>query len=200
MTLIPSGTKFIGIDSAVPTQEKKSTSANAKQEVYTMADIAESVTGDSSLMLKTVVTSDNTALASAGTSPIELLPAVAGKYYVVDWDRSTMEFTTAGAGVVTGSTDHLVITDSSGYIFRRYADEGMAPSIGSVSIWNLGAAPSSFEVSDANNAVISSEFYPGEGIFFRSVNASGVGTNFTSVDAGCNMVFKIYYRLETIGA
>ncbi len=43
MTQIPSGTKFVGIASTVPTPENRSSQNNAFQEVYTLADIQESV-------------------------------------------------------------------------------------------------------------------------------------------------------------
>lgn len=39
MTQIPSGTKFVGINPSINTQEKKSTLSNSYSEIYTIEDI-----------------------------------------------------------------------------------------------------------------------------------------------------------------
>lgn len=43
MTQIPSGTKFVGISSTVPTPENRSAQNNSTTEIYTLADLQESV-------------------------------------------------------------------------------------------------------------------------------------------------------------
>lgn len=41
---VPAGTKFVGINPSVDTQEKKSTLSNSYSEIYTIEDIADQVT------------------------------------------------------------------------------------------------------------------------------------------------------------
>lgn len=59
MTQIPSGTKFVGISSSVPTPENRSSQNNAFQEVYTIDDIAESVGGGSETTAFIVLASED---------------------------------------------------------------------------------------------------------------------------------------------
>lgn len=173
-------------------------SANALKELLGVTATETVVTDLEEIYLETVI--DATTLASIGTSPAEILPALgANNYPYVNWDKSFMEYHNTGTGTVTGTVDHLLVKDTSGYVFRRYADEGLAPSIGTVSIWNLGATPSTFEVDSTTNKVISSEFYPNEALVLQSVNSSSAGTNFTSVDTGCFIVVKLYYQVRTVG-
>lgn len=107
MTQIPSGTKFVGISSTVPTPENRSAQNNSTTEIYTLADLQESVldlttppndgdvltydTGTNAPVWSaptggspttTVVNISSAQILNMGSSPIELLPAPGvGKYY-----------------------------------------------------------------------------------------------------------------------
>lgn len=69
MAQVPAGTKFVGIGANVPTPENKSSQNNAFQEVYTLEDIA----GSMSLTLPfemLVVASDELTPITSGTSKV----------------------------------------------------------------------------------------------------------------------------------
>ncbi len=79
MTQIPSGTKFIGISSDVPTPENRSAQNNALSEMYTIDDVIETVNSEYTTI--TIGIQSNKIL-SMGTVPVELLPAPGnGRYY-----------------------------------------------------------------------------------------------------------------------
>jgi hypothetical protein len=135
MTQIPSGTKFVGIASTVPTPENKSSQNNAFQEVYTLADIQESVldlttppsdgdvltydtgaiswqpAGGGSDYTETIVDISSAQILAMGDTPVELLAApTAGTYYeyygFLEYSHNTTAYT---------FNDQIVIGNSSTY-------------------------------------------------------------------------------------
>lgn len=86
MTQIPSGTKFVGISSTVPTPENRSAQNNSTTEIYTIDDVVETVeAGLPASPTTTTVNISSAQILAMGSSPIELLPAPGvGKYYLID--------------------------------------------------------------------------------------------------------------------
>jgi hypothetical protein len=82
--MIEDGTKFLGVDSSVPTPENRSSQANGLSSMVTIEEIAEKV-GNINGYTETIVDISSAQILAMGTTPIELLPAAGvGMYYDID--------------------------------------------------------------------------------------------------------------------
>jgi hypothetical protein len=80
MAIIPAGSKLQWIDSSVPTPDRKSTRSNAKTEMYTIEDIAETVGG--SEYTEVVVNIPATLLLFNLTSGVTLISNIPANSYL----------------------------------------------------------------------------------------------------------------------
>jgi hypothetical protein len=80
MAIIPAGSKLQWIDSSVPTPERKSTRSNAKTEMYTIEDIAETVGG--SEYTEVIVNIPATLLLLNLTSGVTLINNIPANSYL----------------------------------------------------------------------------------------------------------------------
>lgn len=135
MIKIPSGTKFVGISSTVPTPENRSAQNNSTTEIYTIDDVVETVeAGLPASPTTCIVTIPSAAdgeitysdgrpnatggILGMGSSPIELLPAPGvGKYYEVDkitfeYNHNTTGYTIANRLYVYGGDMYVIIKNS----------------------------------------------------------------------------------------
>jgi hypothetical protein len=82
--MIEDGTKFLGVDSSVPTPENRSSQANGLSSMVTIEQIAEKVeaiNGGSSGYTETIVDISSEQILAMGTTPIELLPELPSNQY-----------------------------------------------------------------------------------------------------------------------
>ena len=118
MATIPSGQKFHTLASTVDTKERGSASANAKREIYTMQDIADTVsagitTGVTSLETLngdlTLAAGDGISITNNGTSEITISntqTSVIGAQY----DVIVRETSASAAGEVEGQVVRILST------------------------------------------------------------------------------------------
>jgi hypothetical protein len=132
MTQIPSGTKFVGIASTVPTPENRSSQNNAFQEVYTVDDIRDSVLADLDIVADSIVSEDNgdinivpdgtgsVVIGGNSTQPTELRfmeDADNGTNYVSLKAASSLAASTSFTlPTADGTSDQVLKTNGSGVL------------------------------------------------------------------------------------
>jgi len=95
---IPSGTKFVGIASTVPTPENRSSQNNGFQEVYTIEDIASEVFLISPVPAELIIAaSDETTALTTGTAKLTFRMPYA-------MTLTSVRASLTGAGSTSGTT------------------------------------------------------------------------------------------------
>jgi hypothetical protein len=120
--MIEDGTKFLGVDSSVPTPENRSSQANGLSSMVTIEQIAEKVeaiNGGSSGYTETIVDVPSEQILAMGTTPIVLLPAAgANAYYdiekiIFEYSFIATPYALVGKIMVLGmNTTYAIIKDS----------------------------------------------------------------------------------------
>lgn len=181
MATIPSGSKLVFVDSAVPTRELKSSRSNSKTEVYTIEDIAETVGGGSDYT-ETIVNISSEQILSIGDTPIELLPAPGeGKYY--DIKQILLEYS-AGTTTYTFEISDLLRVLGYGVLEATFISD--AP-------FDMVFNPNGSEISPNNTASGQFSFinFPVNLTVLSEVNPTGGNGTLRA---------KIYHKTITFGA
>ena len=144
--MIPSGTKFVGINPNFPTAERKSAQNNAAQEVYTIEEIVEQSGGGLPYKVYTALLTQSGGPSNEGLNSGEL---TIGVTYTINTYSEGDDFTNVGAPsntnevsfVATGTTPNTwnggttlvyntgapvvtVLENTIGNIWFEYHDEG----------------------------------------------------------------------------